>query len=85
MTWIHSYWIRSASSITDLSTYVRPGENLDEILSTFYEKISTPVLTDLSVDFGELSVYDLYPNPLPDLFCRQPGDRGGPLPAGWQR
>ncbi len=52
-----------------LSTYVRPGENLDEILSTFYERISTPVLTDLSVDFGGLSVYDLYPNPLPDLFA----------------
>ena len=51
-----------------LSTYVRPGENLDEILSTFYEKISTPVLTDISVDFGGLSVYDLYPNPLSDLF-----------------
>ena len=52
-----------------LSTYVRPGENLDEILSAFYERISTPVLTDLSVDFGGLSVYDLYPNPLPDLFA----------------
>ena len=52
-----------------LSTYVRPGENLDEILSAFYERISTPVLTDLSVDFGGLGVYDLYPNPLPDLFA----------------
>jgi Ca-activated chloride channel family protein len=52
-----------------LSTYVRPGENLDEILSTFYERISTPVLTDLTVDFGGMNVYDLYPNPLPDLFA----------------
>ena len=52
-----------------LSTYVRPGENLDEILSAFYERISTPVLTDLTVDFGGMSVYDLYPNPLPDLFA----------------
>ncbi len=52
-----------------LSSYVRPGEKLDEKLSTFYERISTPVLTDLAIDFGGLSVYDLYPNPLPDLFA----------------
>jgi len=51
------------------STYVIPGEPLDEVLSAFYAKISTPVLTDLELDFGELSAYDLYPNPLPDLFA----------------
>ena len=50
------------------STYVLPGEALDEVLSSFYEKISTPVLTDLELDFGDLEVYDIYPNPLPDLF-----------------
>jgi len=51
-----------------LSTYVQPGQKLDEVISAFYESISTPVLTDLSLDFGELSTYDIYPNPLPDLF-----------------
>ena len=50
------------------SAYVLPGERLDETLSAFYTKISTPVLTDLQLDFGELAVYDLYPSPLPDLF-----------------
>jgi Ca-activated chloride channel family protein len=50
------------------STYVLPGESLDEVLSAFYEKISTPVLTDLELDFGGLRVYDVYPDPLPDLF-----------------
>ena len=52
-----------------LSTYVKPGENLNEILSGFYARISTPVLTDLTLDFGGLAVYDLYPSPLPDLFA----------------
>jgi Ca-activated chloride channel homolog len=52
-----------------LSTYVQPSDKLDEILSSFYERISTPVLTDLSVDFGKMNVYDLYPFPLPDLFA----------------
>ncbi len=51
-----------------LSTYVQPEEALDERLSAFYEKISTPVLTDLIIDFGGLDVYDVFPNPLPDLF-----------------
>jgi Ca-activated chloride channel family protein len=48
---------------------VKPGEKLDEVLSAFYERISTPMLTDLSLDFGKMSVYDLYPSPLPDLFA----------------
>jgi Ca-activated chloride channel family protein len=51
------------------STYVLPGDRLDEVLSDFYTKVSTPVLTDLELDFGELAVYDLYPQPLPDLFA----------------
>lgn len=51
------------------STYVLPGEPLDEILSSFYAKVSTPVLMDLKLDFGELAAYDLYPSPLPDLFA----------------
>lgn len=52
-----------------LSTYVGPGEPLDEVLSAFYQRISTPVLTDLSLDFGRLAAFDIYPNPLPDLFA----------------
>jgi Ca-activated chloride channel family protein len=51
-----------------LSTYVQPGQKLDEVISAFYESISTPVMTDLSLDFGQLATYDVYPNPLPDLF-----------------
>lgn len=50
------------------SIYVKPGERLDETLSAFYAKISTPVLTDLSLGFDGVSTYDLYPSPLPDLF-----------------
>ena len=34
----------------------------------FYAKISTPVLTDLALDFEGISAYDIYPHPLPDLF-----------------
>lgn len=50
------------------STYVIPGEELDEILSSFYNEISEPVMTSLQLDFGNLITRDIYPDPLPDLF-----------------
>ena len=52
-----------------LSTYVTADQSLETVLSAFYEKISTPVLTNLSIDFGALFTYDIYPNPIPDLFA----------------
>jgi Ca-activated chloride channel family protein len=51
------------------STYIQPGDRLDETLSAFYARISMPVLTDLALDFGKLATYDIYPLPLPDLFA----------------
>jgi len=50
------------------STYVKPGDQIDDVLSTFYQRISAPVMTDLKLDFGKMATYDVYPNPLPDLF-----------------
>ena len=51
-----------------LSTYVKEGEALDEVVSAFYSRISTPIMTDLELDIEGISSYDTYPNPLPDLF-----------------
>jgi Ca-activated chloride channel family protein len=50
-------------------SYVRPDEDLEQALSSFYEKISTPVLADVAIDFGQVRVSDTYPYPLPDLFA----------------
>jgi len=49
--------------------YVRPHERIDEEVSGFYSKISTPVLADIALDFGDVLVEDTYPYPLPDLFA----------------
>ena len=49
--------------------YVRPHERIDEEVSGFYSKISTPVLADIELDFGEVLIEDAYPYPLPDLFA----------------
>jgi Ca-activated chloride channel family protein len=49
--------------------YVRPHERIDEEVSGFYSKISTPVLADIELDFDDVMVEDTYPYPLPDLFA----------------
>ena len=49
--------------------YVRPHERIDEEVSAFYAKISTPVLANIELDFGDVLVEDTYPYPLPDLFA----------------
>jgi Ca-activated chloride channel family protein len=49
--------------------YVRPGERIDEAISAFYAKVQAPVLTDITLDFGDVLVEDVYPRPLPDLFA----------------
>jgi Ca-activated chloride channel family protein len=51
------------------SGYVRPGERIDEEVSAFYAKVSTPLLADVSVEVDGLQVEDVYPYPLPDLFA----------------
>ena len=50
------------------TNYVRPGQNIEAEVSEFYAKVSTPLLADLKLDFGDVLVEDTYPYPLPDLF-----------------
>lgn len=51
------------------TTYVTEEQAIDEAISGFYAKITDPILMDLSLDFGDMRVYDVYPDPLPDLFA----------------
>jgi Ca-activated chloride channel family protein len=51
------------------STYVRPGEEIDEEVSAFYRKVKIPVLSDLSLDWGDIIVDQVYPQRIPDLFA----------------
>lgn len=51
------------------TTYVEPNENLELALTSFYNKIDTPVLTDVRVDFGPLEVSKVYPAEVGDLFA----------------
>ena len=51
------------------TTYVRPGQALNEAVSGFYAGITAPVLADVEVSFDGVEVDDIYPAPLPDLFA----------------
>ncbi len=51
------------------SGYVRPEEAIDEKVSDFYAKVSTPLLANLEIDFGRIDAEEIYPYPLPDLFA----------------
>ncbi|MDP3046888.1 MAG: hypothetical protein Q8O07_05360, partial [Chloroflexota bacterium] len=58
-----------ASQNRGASAYVKPEENIEDSVSSFYAKVGQPVLTDLKLDLGSARAYDIYPNPLPDLFA----------------
>ncbi len=49
-------------------TYVQPGEDLERVLTSFYHRVASPVLTDLKVTFEGMTVEDLQPQMLPDMF-----------------
>ncbi len=61
------------------SSYVRPEERIDEVVSHFYNGVSRPVLSAVEVEIGDqaiaqgmegsVTVDELYPFPLPDLFA----------------
>ena len=50
------------------SVYVSENDNLEVAISSYYEKISSPLLSDIEIDFTGIKVKDTYPRMLPDLF-----------------
>jgi Ca-activated chloride channel family protein len=59
-----------AAELRGLSQYVTPDQSIDEAVGAFYAKVSTPIMSDIAIDFGaDIVVEDLYPYPLPDLFA----------------
>jgi len=59
---------RIASDHRGASVYIGESEDLEAALSSFYEKISSPLLADLAVEFKGIETSQVYPRVLPDLF-----------------
>ena len=51
----------------------------------FYERLRHPLLTDISIDWGDLEVTDVYPTRLPDLFSAKTVDCDWPLFSAKER
>jgi Ca-activated chloride channel family protein len=59
---------RISSENGALTEYVKPSEDIEVSVSNLYSQISSPVLTDISLQFSSLSIQQDYPKPIPDLF-----------------
>ncbi len=52
--------------------YIGLDESAGEVVDLFYERISHPALVDVTIDWGNLKVTDVYPGTIPDLFVGRP-------------
>lgn len=52
--------------------YLGSRDNAASIMEDFFERISHPGLTDLSIDWGGMQVSEIFPRALPDLFVGRP-------------
>ena len=51
--------------------YVPVGEDANDVAETLAADLKSPLLTDISIDWGELDVSDVVPARIPDLFAGQ--------------
>ena len=56
------------SENSGISDYVQPKEDLEIKVSNFFARVSSPVLSDLELDLGDLQADLMYPRKLTDLF-----------------
>ncbi len=54
------------------ATYIALEDDGSKAAKKFYERVRTPLLTDLSIDWNGMPVTDVYPNKLTDLFSAKP-------------
>ncbi len=48
--------------------YIDEKEDIEVKVSSFFKKISDPVLSDIGLRFGDADAFDVYPKQMPDLF-----------------
>jgi len=52
--------------------YIGLDDDTSEVVDLFYDRISHPALTDVTIDWGRMQVTDVYPRQIPDLFVGRP-------------
>jgi Ca-activated chloride channel family protein len=51
-----------------ISEYVKPEENIEFKISSFYEKIKNPILTNIELKIEGIKTFQIYPKQFPDIF-----------------
>src|SRR4051812_36906684 len=59
---------RIGSENSGISDYIQPKEDLEVKVSNFFSRVSSPVLSDLDIDWSGVDVDMMYPRRLTDLF-----------------
>jgi len=52
--------------------YIGMDDSAGQIVDEFYDRISHPALADVTIDWGDMQVTDMYPSRIPDLFVGRP-------------
>ncbi len=52
--------------------YMGLDDDTTEVVDLFYDRISHPALTDVTIEWGDMQVADMYPQQIPDLFVGRP-------------
>jgi hypothetical protein len=63
---------REGRGDAEIITSVMKKDEVDSATKRFYEHLRSPLLTDISLDFGTLPVSDVYPSHIADLFSGRP-------------
>lgn len=65
---------KMAQSTGGTGDYVKPGKDIEQRISWFYDKVRYPVLSNISLKVGKgIRLLDIYPKQIPDLY------RGGQI------
>ncbi len=63
---------RMATVGRGVAAYLGLNDSAEEVMDMFFNRVSRPVLTDIKVDWGGMTVSDTYPARLPNLFVGRP-------------
>ncbi len=59
---------RLAEQGNGTTDFLRDGKEFEVKVSSFFDKVASPVLSDLALDLSAFGAFDVYPKRLPDLF-----------------
>jgi Ca-activated chloride channel family protein len=66
---VNAHLLDKLAELTDGSSeYVSPEEEIDAKVATLHDRLSHPVLTNVSLSLGKLQTHSVYPKKLPALF-----------------